>query len=154
MPVYLHRASLSSSCQLYYHRASWHSSANLTEIFPCFYHSCKANPRVKPSKTGHGPHSSNFCVVLCILCFVSFCVLFVCKCVLYYCHRVSTQLQLTNVTYHIPFNGPVSSVGIATNYWLDGPRFKSSRGEILRPSRPALGLTQPPVQWILGLSQG
>jgi hypothetical protein len=25
----------------------------------------------------------------------------VCKCVLYYCHRVSTQPQLTNVSYHI-----------------------------------------------------
>jgi len=31
---------------------------------------------------------------------VLFCVLFVCKCVLYYRHRVSTQLQLTNI-YHI-----------------------------------------------------
>ena len=41
-----------------------------------------------------------FCVVLCIVCFVSFSVLFVCKCVLYYCHRVATQLQL-NISHHI-----------------------------------------------------
>jgi hypothetical protein len=26
---------------------------------------------------------------------------FVCKFLLYYCHRVSTQLQLTNISYHI-----------------------------------------------------
>jgi hypothetical protein len=32
---------------------------------------------------------------------VLFCVLFVCKCVPYYCHRVSTQLHLTNISYHI-----------------------------------------------------
>ena len=41
---------------------------------------------------------NNFRVVLCIVCFVSFCVLFVCICVLYYCHRVATQLQLTNIS--------------------------------------------------------
>ena len=81
----------------------------LTEIFPCFFLNFKTNARVKPAKTGHGPHSSKFlccsmyfCVVLCIVCFVSFSVLFVCICVLYDCHRVATQLQL-NISYYVIF---------------------------------------------------
>jgi hypothetical protein len=54
----------------------------LTEVFLCFFLSCKANARVKPTKTGHGPTFPNFCVVLCIFCvvlyiFVSFYVFFV-----------------------------------------------------------------------------
>jgi len=74
----------------------------LTEVFPCFFLSCKANARVKLAKTGHDPHSSTL-VVICVvmLLFVLFSVLFVCKCVLYYCHRVTTQLQLINISYHI-----------------------------------------------------
>jgi len=43
----------------------------LTEVFPCFFLSCKANARVKLAKTGHGPHSSTLvciCVALCIIC--------------------------------------------------------------------------------------
>jgi hypothetical protein len=35
------------------------------------------------------------------LLFVLFCVLFLCKCVLYYCHRVSTQLNLTHISYQL-----------------------------------------------------
>jgi len=36
----------------------------LTELFTCFFLSCKANARVKPAKTGHGPHSSIVFVLL------------------------------------------------------------------------------------------
>jgi len=44
--------------------------------------------------------SSKFnCIVLLLI--VLFYVLFVCKCLLYYCYRVSTKLQLTNISYHI-----------------------------------------------------
>jgi hypothetical protein len=38
---------------------------NLTEVFPCFFLSCKANARVKLTKTGHGPHSMLFGCYLC-----------------------------------------------------------------------------------------
>jgi hypothetical protein len=69
---------------LYVYRASWHSSATLTEVLPCFFLGCKANARVKPAKMGHVPHFSKlFWCCICIVCFVLFCVLFVCKCVLY-----------------------------------------------------------------------
>jgi hypothetical protein len=49
----------------------------LTEVFPCFFLSYKANARVNLAKTEHGPHSPKllccsmyclFCVVLCIVC--------------------------------------------------------------------------------------
>ena len=50
--------------------------------------------------------------------------------------------------------GPGSSVGMATDYGLDGPGSNPGGDEIFRSSRPALGPTQPPVQWVPGLSRG
>ena len=49
--------------------------------------------------------------------------------------------------------GQDSSVGIATPYGLDGPGIESRWWrDFPHPSRPSLRPTQPPVQWVLGLS--
>ena len=51
--------------------------------------------------------------------------------------------------------GPGSSVGIAIGYGLDGPGIESPGGrDFPHLSRPALGTTQPSVQWVLGLYRG
>jgi len=51
--------------------------------------------------------------------------------------------------------GPGSVVGILTGYGLDGPGMESQRRQdFLHLSRLVLGPTQPPGQWVLGLSQG
>jgi hypothetical protein len=50
-------------CIFCFHRANWHTSATLTEVYPCFFLSCKANARISFTKTGHGPHSSHWAII-------------------------------------------------------------------------------------------
>ena len=76
---------------MYLLRASWHSSATLTEVFPCFLLSCKANARVKPAKMGHGPHSSK----IFVLFYVSFVL---CRSV----YRLCVNVYCTTATGWLP----------------------------------------------------
>jgi len=58
--------------------------------------------------------------------------------------------------YKVAATDRVSSVGIAIRYGLDGPGIQSRCGgrDFPHPFRPALGSTQPPIQWVPGLSRG
>jgi hypothetical protein len=51
--------------------------------------------------------------------------------------------------------GRDSVVGLATRYGLDGPGIEFRWGrDFPQPFRPALGPTQPPIQWVPGLFPG
>ena len=68
--------------------------------------------------------------------------------------RLYLQLGLHLKFIDMNTSGPGGSVGIATDYGQDSPGSNPVGDEIFRPSRPGLGLTQPPVKWVLGLSRG
>ena len=59
----------------------------------------------------------------------------------FFCHFVSCAAvsMLNYCSLYIYLCGPGSSVGIATDYGLDGPGSNLGGDEIFRPSRPALG---------------
>ena len=52
------------------------------------------------------------------------------------------------------YMSPDNSIGIATDYGLEGPGSNPGGDEIFRLSRPALGTTQPPAKWVPCLSLG
>jgi len=100
-----------------------------------------------------GPHFSVYQI-----CFINF-----------YLHSIATftvyaQILATNFPkssslwiitgQHILQGGPGCSVGIATDYGLDGPGSNPGGNETFRPPRPAMGPTQPPVKRVPSFSRG
>jgi hypothetical protein len=72
-----------------------------------------------------------------------------------YCLSDLRWLQRPYYYYCYYYGGPGSLVGIVTDYGLDGPGIQSRWGrDFPRLSRPALGPTQPPAQWVPCLSPG
>jgi hypothetical protein len=69
---------------------------------------------------------------------------------------LSPVISTPTVAYiYIYVYGPGSSVGIGTGYGPDGPGIDSQWGrDFPHLSRQNLTPTQPPVQWVPGLSRG
>ena len=79
---------------------------------------------------------------------------YLCQClVLLKFIQMSSTVGMKSV--YVNILGQVVSVGIATRYGLDGPRIKSRwRRNLPHPSRPDLGSTPPPTQWVACFFRG
>jgi len=94
-------------CMFRSQRANWHSSATLTEVFPCVFLSCKANARVYFTKTGHSPHSSQLVNCDFYVLFVLIVLFYYCLCVnVYWLPPCVNPIAVNKyISYHIIYAG-------------------------------------------------
>ena len=76
-------------------------------------------------------------------------------CNLPFCNILTSTVHTDIISVLFVCVGRDSVIVIATRCELDGPGIESRWGRDFQyPSRPALGPTQPPVQWVPGLFRG
>jgi len=106
-------------------------------------------------------------VTNCAVCWINYCVVFlsIYNRAMYKILKVDQSKFDKNTAFYsclrhvfrvniFLYYKPGSSVGIATDYGLDGPGSNPGEDEIFRKSKTALEPTQPPVQWVPCLSWG
>ena len=91
-------------------------------FFRAFTSVVRQMPGYNSQRWGTARTLPDYLIVLVYVLFVStvlFYVLFVCECVLYYCHRVSTQLQLTQIFLFIIQTLWQNARNVMTSFWKE-----------------------------------
>ena len=113
-----------------------------SEVFPCFFLSCKANARVNPAKTGQGQHSSKFlcCCMYCLFCVV-LCIVYVYVCTVLLPpggYPLAVKYIISYITYLDSIKGrkfldQISHYEILKNDFTPRNRTESGNNEASRP---------------------